>query len=82
MLTKVVSSAGLGKMAPWTNIKHGALDPPQTDLETSESCELIDHSSNIFNNNNNNNLSGKKHQGTAENSHIAHYTHILREVLM
>jgi hypothetical protein len=67
MLRKVVSSAGLGKMAPWMNINHGALDPPQTDLETSESCELIDHSSNIFNNNknnnnnnnNNNNLSGK-----------------------
>jgi len=60
MLRKVVTSAGLGKMAPWANINHGALDPPQTDLETSESCALIDHSSNLFNNNNNNNnLSGK-----------------------
>jgi hypothetical protein len=53
MLRKV-SRAALGKMVPWTNISHGALASPQTDLATSVSCELIDHSSNLFNNNNNN----------------------------
>jgi hypothetical protein len=48
MLRKVVSSAGLGKMASWVNISHGALAARQTDLATSESCELIDNSSNLF----------------------------------
>jgi len=80
LLEKRESTVGLGKMAPWANISLGALAAPQIDLATSESCELIDHSSNLFNNNNN--LSGENDIKELLTTATLSTTHILCKVLM